>query len=167
MEQNKKKIEDEKIKKLQEQKEREKMEILAKADEIRNQTFVFDDTGELALKKEIEDLSIEPIDNPEERYETYYKIVNRMLRKHLPKGAENKKARDLIYEEKNAFLTRGYRKDVRGIRGADGRMSYIADIRDLINIITEWAASQGTVFELYDRLRNINIEKGYGDPLNM
>lgn len=51
MEQNKKKIEDEKIKKLQEQKEREKMEILAKADEIRNQTFVFDDTGELALKK--------------------------------------------------------------------------------------------------------------------
>ena len=46
-------------------------------------------------------------------------------------------------------------------------MSYIADIRDLINIITEWAASQGTVFELYDRLRNINIEKGYGDPLNM
>lgn len=34
MEQNKKKIEDEKIKKLQEQKEREKMEILAKADEI-------------------------------------------------------------------------------------------------------------------------------------
>ncbi|KAA4632824.1 hypothetical protein F3B51_28810, partial [Bacteroides ovatus] len=84
-----------------------------------------------------------------------------------PKGAENKKARDLIYEEKNTFLTRGYRKDVRGIRGADGRMSYIADIRDLINIITEWAASQGTVFELYDRLRNINIEKGYGDPLNM
>lgn len=87
MEQNKKKIEDEKNRKLQEQKEREKMEILAKADEIRNQTFVFDDAGELALKKEIEDLSIEPIDNPEERYETYYKIVNRMLRKHLPKGA--------------------------------------------------------------------------------
>lgn len=164
---NKKKIEDEKKKKLQEQRDREKMEILAKADEIKNQTFVFDNTGELALKKEIEDLSIEPVDNPEERYEIYYKIVNRLLRKYLPRGKENKKARDLIYEEKNTFLTRGHRKNAQGIRGADGRMSYIADIRELINIITEWATSQGTMFELYDKLRNINIEKGYGDPLTI
>lgn len=42
---NKKKLEEDKKKKLQEQKEREKMELLAKADEIKNQTFVFDDTG--------------------------------------------------------------------------------------------------------------------------
>jgi hypothetical protein len=165
MEQNsKKKLEDKK--KLQEQKDREKMEILAKADEIKNQTFVFDNTGELALRKEIEDLSMEPIDNPEERYETYYKIVNRLLRKHLPKGQENKRARDLIYEEKNTFLTRGHRKDSRGYRGADGRMSYIADIRELIDVISEWIVSQGTMFELYNKLRTINIEKGYGDPLN-
>lgn len=163
---DKKKLEDEKKKKLQEQKDREKMEILSKADEIKNQTFVFDNTGELSLKKEIEELPIEPIDNPEERYETYYKIVNRLLRKHLPKGKENKKARDLIYEEKNTFLTRGHRKDAKGYRGADGRMSYITDIRDLINIITEWATSQGTMFELYNKLRNVNIEKGYGDPLS-
>lgn len=162
---NKKKLEEEKKKKLQEQKEREKMELLAKADEIKNQTFVFDETGELHLKKEIEELSLEPIDNPEERYETYYKIVNRLLRKHLPKGKENKKARDLIYEEKNTFLTRGHRKDARGYRGADGRMSYIADIHELINILTEWAVSHGTMFELYNKLRKVNIEKGYGDPL--
>ncbi|HCK24196.1 MAG TPA: hypothetical protein DHW31_05300 [Bacteroides graminisolvens] len=167
MEQNKKeRLEEEKKKKRLEQREREKIEILAKADEIKNQTFAFDNAGELSLKKEIEDLSIEPIDNPIERYETYYKIVNSMLRKHLPKGPQNKLARDLIYEEKNTFLTRGHRKNANGIRGADGRMSYIADIRDLINIIVEWVASRGTMFELYSKLRTVNIEKGYGDPLN-
>ena len=66
MEQNKKKIESEELKKKQEQKEREKLEILAKADEIKEQTLVFDETGNLSLKKEIEDLLSEPIDNPEE-----------------------------------------------------------------------------------------------------
>ena len=50
---NKKKLEEDKKKKLQEQKEREKMELLAKADEIKNQTFVFDDTGELSLKNRL------------------------------------------------------------------------------------------------------------------
>ena len=44
MEQNKKKIESEELKKKQEQKEREKLEILAKADEIKEQTLVFDET---------------------------------------------------------------------------------------------------------------------------
>lgn len=168
MERNdKKKLDDEKKKLIQEQKEREKMEILSKADEIKNQSFVFDETGELTLKKEIEDLSIDPIDNPDERYDSYYKVVNRLLRKYLPKGDKYKDARDLIYEEKNTFLTRGHRKGADGIRGADGRMSYLADIHELINIITVWAASQGTMFELYNKLREINIEKGYGDPLNM
>ena len=36
--------------------------------------------------------------------------------------------KDLIYEEKNTFLTRGHRKDAQGIRGADGRMSYIDNL---------------------------------------
>ena len=55
---------EEKLRQLHEQKEREKMEILAKADEIKNQTFEFDIDGELSLKKEIEGLPIDPIDNP-------------------------------------------------------------------------------------------------------
>ncbi|MFS2680183.1 hypothetical protein [Bacteroides uniformis] len=39
---------EEKLRQLHEQREREKMEILAKADEIKNQTFEFDIDGELS-----------------------------------------------------------------------------------------------------------------------
>lgn len=34
-----------------------------------------------------------------------------------------KTARDLIYDEKNTFLTKGHRKSEQNIRGADGRMA--------------------------------------------
>lgn len=71
---------EEKLRQLHEQREREKMEILAKADEIKNQTFEFDIDGELSLKKEIEDLPIDPIDNPEEKYQLYYKVIRRHFR---------------------------------------------------------------------------------------
>ena len=165
MEKNKKKVENEELKRKKEQKHREKLEILAKADEIKEQTFIFDDTGNLSLKKEIEELFSDPIDNPEEKYELYYKVLMKTLKRHLPKGLENKPARDMIYEEKNTFLTRGHRKNEQGIRGQDSRMSYIADIREIIVIVTEWVVTNGTMFELYDKLRNLNIEKGYGDPL--
>ena len=94
----------------------------------------------------------------------YYNVVNRLLRKYLPKGDTYKDARDLIYEEKNTFLTRGHRKDAQGIRGADGRMSYISDINELVNIITEWISNKGTMFDLYTQIRDLNISKGYGAP---
>ncbi len=53
---------------------RENMEILAKADEIKNQTFEFDIDGELSLKKEIEDLPIDPIYS-EEKYQLLIKVI--------------------------------------------------------------------------------------------
>lgn len=83
------------------------------------------------------------------------------MKKHLPKGEEYKVARDYIYEEKNTFLTRGHRKNEKGIRGADGRMAYISDINELINIITTWISNRGTMFDLYTQLRNLNRSKGY------
>lgn len=72
-----------------------------------------------------------------------------------------KTARDLIYDEKNTFLTRGHRKNEQGIRGADGRMAYINDINDLINIITKWISNKGTMYDLYSQLRDLNKSKGY------
>lgn len=43
---------------------------------------------------------------------------------------------------------------------ADSRI----EMNELVNILTEWVATKGTPFELYVKLRDINIEKGYGTP---
>lgn len=147
--------------KVQQEYEMERAAILMKADEIRGETLNFNVDGQVELKNEIADLMLEQIDNPEEKYNLYYNVINRLLRKHLPKGDENKDARDLIYEEKNTYLTRGHRKNERGVRGADGRMGYVPDMADLVNIITEWITSRGTMFDLYLRLRELNESKGY------
>lgn len=154
----------EKIKKQQEQ-ERERLAILFEADKIKEETFQFDLDGQVELKNEIADLVLGQIDNPEEKYNLYYNVVNQLLKKHLPKGENFKKARDLIYEEKNTFLTRGRRKDERGIRGADGRMAFTDDINELINIITHWISAKGTMYDLYTKILDLNISKGYGKPL--
>ena len=165
MSDNKKKTREEleKIEKEHEQ-EIEREAILMRADEIKEETLTFDVDGQIELKNEIADLVLEQIDDPEAKYALYYNVVNRLLKKHLPEGDENKAARDLIYEEKNTFLTRGHRKDEKGIRGADGRMAYIPDINDLINIITEWISNRGSMFDLYIKIRDLNVSKGYGMP---
>ncbi|MCD8471549.1 MAG: hypothetical protein LRY33_03015, partial [Parabacteroides chartae] len=73
--------------------------------------------------------------------------------------------RDIIYEEKNTFLTRGRRKDKSGIRGADSRMSYITDITDLINIIIEWVTQSGTPYDCLQKLETLIRARGYKDPI--
>lgn len=161
---DKKKLSKEDLEKLkiEQEQEAERAEILMKADEIKEETFDFNMDGQIELKNELAGMMLEQIDDPEVKYELYYKVVNRLLRKHLPKGEEYKAARDFIYEEKNTFLTRGHRKNEQGIRGADGRMAYIEDIDKLINVITKWISQKGTMYELYIQLRNLNVSKGYG-----
>lgn len=156
-------------KKLLEKKEiqeAEKLAILSKADEIKEETFDFDVDGTIEIKNEISDMALDAIDDPEEKYQLYYNVLNKMLQKALPKGEKNKEARDLIYEEKNTFLSGGHRKNKDGIRGGDGRMGFRTDMHEIINVITEWIASRSGMFDLYTKLRALNIEKGYGDPLN-
>lgn len=164
MEEKKKKLSQEELERLQKEHEQEleRAAILMKADEVKEETFDFDINGQIELKNELADMVLEQIDDPEAKYNLYYNVVNRLLRKYLPKGDDYKAARDLIYEEKNTFLTRGHRKDEKGVRGADGRMSYIADINELIDIITEWISNKGTMFDLYTQIRDLNIDKGYG-----
>lgn len=163
MEQENKKLSKEELERLQKEQEQEaeRASILMKADEIKEETFDFDMDGQIELKSELSDMMLEQIDDPEAKYELYYNVVNRLLRKHLPKGEKYKPARDFIYEEKNTFLTRGHRKNEQGIRGADGRMAYINDINDLINIITKWISNKGTMYDLYSQLRDLNKSKGY------
>ena len=142
--------------------EREREAILMKADETKEQTFDFSVDGQLELKSEIADMVLEEIDDPEAKYALYYKVINRLILKHLPKGQDAEEARKLIYEEKNTFLTRGHRVGENGIRGADGRMAYTDDMHEFVNIITEWITTKGTVYGLYIKLRDLNVSKGYG-----
>ena len=43
-------------------------------------------------------------------------------------------------------------------------MAYIPDITELVNVITAWITSRGTMFDLYLKLRDLNEAKGYGAP---
>ena len=149
-----------KEKELQQEAEREA--ILMKADENKHEVLELDFEGNMDFKNEIEALMLSPVDNPEEKHQLYYKVINQFLRKHLPKGEEFKQARELIYEEKNTFLSGGHRINERGIRGADGRMGYVDDMHTMVNIITTWITSNGGMYELYSKMRDFNIEKGYG-----
>ena len=142
----------------------EEQSILMEADKIKEEILQIDTEGNIELKNEIGNLLSGQIDDPEAKYQLYYHVINKLLQKHLPKGKKFAKIRHLIYEEKNAFLTRGHRKDEKGRRGADGRMSYISDIESFITILTEWITSQGTTFELYTKLLELNVSKGYGKP---
>lgn len=157
---------EEKLRIKREAQEAEKLAILSKADEIKEETFDFGMDGIAEIKNEVSDMVLDAIDDPEEKYQLYYNVLNKMLQKALPKGDENKEARDLIYEEKNTFLSGGHRKNKNGIRGGDGRMGYRTDMHEIINVITEWIASRSGMFDLYIKLRALNIEKGYGDPLS-
>lgn len=141
--------------------EKEKMKILLKASEVKGEQLFVSEEG-VSSKKELKDFALGNIDNPEKKYEVYYKGINRLLRKHLPSGKENKKAREYIYEEKNVFLTRGKRKNKLGIRGADGRMGYITDGDEMLKLIIDWVFSQDSPVNLYNKLRDLNVKKGYG-----
>jgi len=166
MKQENRKQTQEELKKIelekQHEEEREREIILMKADEIKEQTFDFDIDGQLELKSEIADMVLGEIDDPEAKYALYYKVINRLIKKHLPKGDSFKEARDLIYEEKNTYLTGGHRIDESGIRGADGRMAYTDNMHEFVNIVTDWISSKGTIYELYIKLRDLNVSKGYG-----
>ena len=86
----------------------------------------------------------------------------RVLKIYLPKGKQNKVARDYIYEEKNTYLTRGKRVNRVGIRGADGRMGYTIDAEEILKIIMDWIMFNGTMVDLYNNLSVLNVSKGYG-----
>lgn len=68
-------------------------------------------------------------------------------------GKQYKTARDLIFEEKNTFLTRGHRKNKFGIRGADSRMGYKEDVEKMLEIIIDWILKKGDMYSLYSILR--------------
>lgn len=142
--------------------EQEKMDLLMQADNIKGQHLSIDSSGELFTEDEIRNFILSGVHDPSKMHEVYYKGIDKLLRNFLPKGSDNKKVRDIIYEEKNCFLTRGHRIKPDGTRGADGRMGYIEDAEIILNVIIDSVVHKRTYFELYYNLRNLNVSRGYG-----
>ncbi len=143
------------------EKEMEQAMLIQEANTLKDFTLKFTSEGEIEVKSEIADMLLAQIDKPEEKYEVYYHIVDRLLRKHLPAGKVWEKHRALIYEEKNTFLTRGHRLNPDGRRGADSRQGYLEDMHELVPIITDWITNGANMFNLYITLRDLNKSRGY------
>lgn len=142
--------------------EQEKLRILAQSDQVKGEQLAITPSGDVERSAELLQAALGNTEDPEKKYEIYYNGIQKLLRAHLPKGVQNKAARDYIYEEKNTYLTRGKRINKDGIRGADGRMSYITDADEMLKIVMAWVMENGTMVDLFNKLRDLNIEKGYG-----
>jgi hypothetical protein len=152
------------LKEVDQKQELEKMELISRADEIKGEQLSIGLQGEILTENELRKFALGDIENPEKKYDVYYNGISRLLRKHLPKGEPFKKARYYIYEEKNTFLTRGHRINKQGIRGADGRMGHLDDAEFILKTITDWIIEGGTMVDLFSKIRNQNLERGYGKP---
>jgi len=137
-------------------------EIFAASASTVGEQTVINNLGQISSENELKQFILGNIpDDPEEKYNVYYKGVEKLLRKFLPKGKEHSDARKIIREEKKIFLTRGKKLNSKGIRGADSRMAYIPDMEEIMNMITKWAFENGNTFDLYKLLRDKNLELGY------
>lgn len=141
--------------------EQEKLRILARTDATKGEQLTISATGEITQENELKKFALGNIEDPEKKYDIYYKGIQKLLKKHLPKGTQNKTARNYIYEEKNVYLTRGKRINKAGIRGADGRMSYISDADEILQVIINWIVTNGSMVQLFNTLRDLNVSKGY------
>ena len=142
--------------------EQEKLDILARASNVKGQQLVVSPSGGVERENELRQFAFGNIEDPEKKFNVYYKGIQKLLLAHLPKGRQNKAARRFIYEEKNTYLTRGKRINRFGIRGADSRMGYIVDAEEMLGVIMVWIRQNGTMVDLFNNLRDLNIAKGYG-----
>ena len=145
-----------------EKRRREIEEILSDANTKTGEQLVLDELGAIKSEDELKEFALGHIpDDPEEKYNVYYKGVEKLLKKFLPEGDKYKSAREVIREEKKIFLTRGKKLNEKGVRGADSRMAYIQDMEEIMNLITKWAFESRNYFELYSLLREKNKKLGY------
>lgn len=108
---------------------------------------------------------LEDTANPQKSHRLYYGI-RKLLIDHLPKGkGKNKEFREKIYEEKNLFLNRGEERNSQGIRGSDGRMTYIPNFLSVAyNTIIKWIGAGANPIDIYKEFWELNEEKGFHKP---
>lgn len=147
--------------KKHEKADQERAMILLEVEKKAGEQLIISEQGSLTAENEIKTLLYGNIDDPEKKYEVYYHIITRLLKRYLAVGEKNKKFREIVYEEKNVYLTRGKRKNEFGIRGADSRMGFISDAKEISDAVIKWVVSNGTQVELYAIFRSMNEKKGY------
>lgn len=142
----------------------ERLEILQKSNEkIGKQLSINSESGSLEEIDELRGLIGKEFENPEEKYNIYYKGIRKLLMDYLPKGKEYKEIRNIIYDEKNIFLNNGKRKsDNNGIRLSDGRMTYQTNMNEILEIIVTWISDSQNPFEIYRLFYDLNEKFGYG-----
>lgn len=142
----------------------ERLELLQKANEkVGRQLIINSETGSLEEFDELRELVGKEFENPEEKYNIYYKGIRKLLMDFLPKGKEYKQLRDIIYDEKNVFLNLGKKKsDNNGIRKSDGRMTYQPVMNEILEIIINWVGESQNPFNLYKAFYELNEKHGYG-----
>lgn len=140
----------------------ERLELLQRSDEIKGEQLSIDVDSNIKLENQAEILIGQQIDDPVQKFQLYYKGLNKLLKDNLPKGKENEEVRRIIYDEKNILINRGAKKDEKGIRGSDGRMAYLEDLEIAIRIVADWTSKKGSSTDLYMDYWDKNEELGYG-----
>lgn len=142
----------------------ERLEILQKSNEkIGKQLSFNSETSSLEEIDELRRLIGKEFENPEEKYNIYYKGIRKLLMEYLPKGKEYKEIRNIIYDEKNIFLNNGKRKsDNNGIRLSDGRMTFQTNMNEILEIIVKWISVSQNPFDIYRLFYELNENFGYG-----
>lgn len=142
----------------------ERLELLQKANEkIGMQLSISSKTGSLEEIDELRQLIGTQFENPEEKYNIYYKGIRKLLMDYLPKGKEFKEVRDIIYDEKNIFLNLDKRKsDNKGIRKSDGRMTFQPVMNEILDVVVKWVGESQNPFVIYREFYELNEKHGYG-----
>lgn len=142
----------------------ERLELLQQANEkVGKQLSINSESGSIEEIDELRNLVGKEFENPEEKYNLYYKGIRKLLMDFLPKGKEFKEVRDIIYDEKNIFLNLGKRKsDNNGVRGSDGRMTFQPVMNELLDIIIKWVGESQNPFDIYRQFYQLNEKYGYG-----
>lgn len=142
----------------------ERLELLQKANEkVGKQLTINAEEGNLEEIDELRQLIGKEFENPEEKYNIYYKGIRKLLMDYLPKGDDFKEVREIIYDEKNIFLNAGKRKsDNNGIRKSDGRMTFQPVMNEILDIVIKWVADSQNPFDIYREFYELNEKHGYG-----
>ena len=157
-------IDQNKIKKNLSELDLERLELLQKAHEKKGTQLRIDiSQGELNEFDEIREIINKDFENPEKKYDLYYKGIRKILMDYLPKGKEYESGRQLIYDEKNIFLNVGKKKsDNNGIRKSDGRMTYQGNMKEMLDLIVDWVSTSQNPNDLYFMIYDLNEKHGYG-----
>lgn len=142
----------------------ERLELLQEANQkVGRQLSMNSETGNVEEFDELRSLISKDFEDPEEKYNLYYKGIRKLLMDFLPKGKDFKQVRDIIYDEKNVFLNLGKKKsDNKGIRKSDGRMTYQPVMNEILDIIVKWVSESQNPFDIYRAFYELNEKHNYG-----